>query len=161
MGRVSEVATALRRSRFISFDGAVSMSSLHQRPDRYRHLEADLGGEKRIARGAGLSYSAASFGEGIIVQEMSSFNRVLALDRDQCTVRVEAGLTVGDLLDLGRTQWSLFSSTAGLSPDHRWRLHRCGRSWQESAARRDVQRLGPVHDGLSSGAWTSIDRQSE
>ena len=97
MGRVSEVATALRRSRFISFDGAVSMSSLHQRPDRYRHLEADLGREKRIARGAGLSYSAASFGEGIIVQEMSSFNRVLALDRDQRTVRVEAGLTVGDL----------------------------------------------------------------
>jgi decaprenylphospho-beta-D-ribofuranose 2-oxidase len=75
------------------------MSSLHQRPDRYRHLEADLGREKRIARGAGLSYSAASFGEGIIVQEMSSFNRVLALDRDQRTVRVEAGLTVGDLLD--------------------------------------------------------------
>ncbi len=99
MGRVSEVATALRRSRFISFDGAVSMSSLHQRPDRYRHLEADLGGKKRIARGAGLSYSAASFGDGIIVQEMSSFNRMLALDRDQCTVRVEAGLAVGDLLD--------------------------------------------------------------
>ncbi|MBK7593148.1 MAG: FAD-binding oxidoreductase [Betaproteobacteria bacterium] len=29
---------------------------------------------------------------------MSSFNRVLAFDRDQRTVRVEARLTVGDLL---------------------------------------------------------------
>ncbi len=141
MGRVSEVATALRRSRFISFDGAVSMSSLHQRPDRYRHLEADLGREKRIARGAGLSYSAASFGEGIIVQEMSSFNRVLALDRDQCTARVEAGLTVGDLLD--------------------WAGRKGGRSWQESDARRDLRRLGRFDDGLSSGAWVSIDRPSE
>lgn len=98
MGRASGDAFALRTSRFVSFDGAVALSSLHQRPDRYRHLEADLGGGKRIARGAGLSYSAASFGEGVVVQEMSSFNRVLALDRDQRTVRVEAGLTVGDLL---------------------------------------------------------------
>ncbi|MBK7792755.1 MAG: flippase-like domain-containing protein [Betaproteobacteria bacterium] len=98
MGRASGDAFALRTSRFVSFDGAVSLSSLHQRPDRYRHLEADLGGGKRIARGAGLSYSAASFGEGVVVQEMSSFNRVLAFDRDQRTVRVEAGLTVGDLL---------------------------------------------------------------
>lgn len=98
MGRASGDAFALRTSRFVSFDGAVALSSLHQRPDRYRHLEADLGGGKRIARGAGLSYSAASFGEGVVVQEMSSFNRVLAFDRDQRTVRVEAGLTVGDLL---------------------------------------------------------------
>jgi decaprenylphospho-beta-D-ribofuranose 2-oxidase len=99
MNRADDAAPALQQTRFISFDGAISSSNLHQRPDRYRHLEADLGPRKRIGRGAGLSYSAASFGEGIVVQEMSAFNRLLAFDPTACTVRVEAGFTVGRLLD--------------------------------------------------------------
>lgn len=99
MGRADEAAPALRQSRFVSFDGAVSLLCLHQRPDRYRHLEADFGKGKRIARGAGLSYSAASFGYGTIVQEMSAFNRMLDFDDGRKTVRVEAGFTVGSLLE--------------------------------------------------------------
>jgi len=89
---------ALRQSRFVSFDGAVSLSTAHQRPDRYRHLETDFGNRKRIARGGGLSYAAASFGEGVIVQEMSAFNRLLAFDERNSYLRVEAGITLKHLL---------------------------------------------------------------
>ena len=95
---VNDPRVALRQSRFISFDGAVSLVTAHQRPDRYRHLEADFGGGKRIARGAGLSYAAASFGKDIIVQEMSAFDRLLEFDEQNGTIRVEAGTSLERLL---------------------------------------------------------------
>jgi decaprenylphospho-beta-D-ribofuranose 2-oxidase len=88
----------LRQSRFVTFDGAVSMTTSHQRPDRYRHLEADFGTRNRIARGAGLSYAAASFGEDVVVQEMSAFDRLLAFHEENRTVRVEAGMSLHRLL---------------------------------------------------------------
>ena len=88
----------LRRSRFVSFDGAVSLETDHQRPDRYRHLECDLAGRKRIARGGGLSYAAASFGSGVVVQDMSAFNRLLSFDPANSTVTVEAGTSLERLL---------------------------------------------------------------
>lgn len=88
----------LRQSRFITFDGAVSLVTAHQRPDRYRHLEVDFGSGKRIARGAGLSYAAASFGKDIVVQEMSAFDRLLEFDEQNSTIRVEAGTSLERLL---------------------------------------------------------------
>jgi decaprenylphospho-beta-D-ribofuranose 2-oxidase len=88
----------LRQSRFMTFDGAVSLTTAHQRPDRYRHLEADLGARKRIARGAGLSYAAASFGRDVVVQEMTAFDRLLAFDEKEATLRVEAGASLDRLL---------------------------------------------------------------
>lgn len=99
MARTDVIPIALRGSRFVSFDGAVCAPGLHQRPDRYRHLEADFGTRTRIARGAGLSYAAASFGQEAIVQEMSAFNRMLSFDAAARTLRVEAGLAVGALLE--------------------------------------------------------------
>ena len=89
----------LSRTKFISFDGAVCLTTARQRPDRYRHLELDLGSVPRIARGAGLSYVAASFGPEVIVQEMASFNRLLAFDAGSDAVRVEAGVTLARLLE--------------------------------------------------------------
>lgn len=99
MARADGAQPALRESRFVTFDGAVTASGLHQRPDRYRHLEADFGARRRIARGAGLSYAAASFGHDAIVQEMTAFDRMLAFDAAARTIRVEAGLSVGALLE--------------------------------------------------------------
>ena len=87
-------APPLRRSRFVSFDGFVSLSTWHQRPDRYRQLAQDLGAAPRISRGAGCSYAAASFGAGVIVQEMSAFDRLLDFD-GKSALRVEAGASVG------------------------------------------------------------------
>jgi decaprenylphospho-beta-D-ribofuranose 2-oxidase len=89
----------LRQSRFLTFDGAVSAVTAHQRPDRFRQLEADLGEAKRIARGAGLSYAAASFGEDVVVQEMTAFDRLLAFDGKKNTLRVEAGATLERVLE--------------------------------------------------------------
>lgn len=99
MNRTDIVGTALQESRFVTFDGALSLSCLHQRPDRYRQLAADFGTAKRIGRGAGLSYAAASFGQGSLVQDMTAFNRLLAFDPARGTLRVEAGTTVGFLLE--------------------------------------------------------------
>lgn len=87
--------TRLERTRFVTFDGAVEAYNPLQRPDRYRHLESDLGAAKRIARGAGLSYAAASFGAQSIVQEMSAFDRLLEFDPRSLTLRVEAAATIG------------------------------------------------------------------
>src|SRR5260221_12874337 len=69
----------LRQSRFLTFDGAVSVVTAHQRPDRFRQLQADLGEAKRIARGAGLPYPAASFGEDRVAQESSGLHRLPAI----------------------------------------------------------------------------------
>ncbi len=89
----------LRQSRFVTFDGAVALSTSHQRPDRYRHLEHDFARAARIPRGGGYSYAAASFGERVIVQEMTAFNRLLAFDPRRSSVRVEGGVTLNRLLE--------------------------------------------------------------
>lgn len=89
----------LKNSKFVSFDGALELSTIHQRPDRYRHLEMDFGSQPRIAQGGGYSFSAASFGENILVQEMGGFNRFLDFDPAANTVKVEAGMTLGILMD--------------------------------------------------------------
>ena len=80
MPRPDVRSASLQRARFVSFDGAVAVSTWQQRPDRYRHVERDFGAVPRIARGGGYSYAAASFGERVIVQEMGAFDRVLAYD---------------------------------------------------------------------------------
>ena len=92
----------VKESTFISFDGTVGLRTSHQRPDRYRHLEVDFGSQHRIARGGGYSFSAASFGEKILVQEMGGFDRFLDFDPVLKTVKVEAGMPLGKLLN-----WSM------------------------------------------------------
>jgi decaprenylphospho-beta-D-ribofuranose 2-oxidase len=89
----------IKESTFISFDGAVELCTRHQRPDRYRHLEMDFGNQPRIARGGGYSFSAASFGENTLVQEMSNFDRFVDFDPIRKTVKVEAGMPLGKLMD--------------------------------------------------------------
>ena len=72
-------------SEFTTFDGSISIRTDHQRPDRYRHLELLPQDQVRIARGGGYSYSAASFGNDTLVQEMTSFNRFLTFDSNALT----------------------------------------------------------------------------
>ncbi len=89
----------VKKTEFVSFDGAVEIGANHQRPDRYRHLEMNFDGQHRIARGGGYSFSAASFGEDTLVQEMCCFDRFLAFDPVQMAVKVEAGMTLGKLME--------------------------------------------------------------
>ena len=68
-----------------------------QRPDRYRLLEALPRDAPRIARGAGVSYVAASFGGDAISQSLDAFDRILAFDDSDGRLGVEAGARIGDV----------------------------------------------------------------
>jgi decaprenylphospho-beta-D-ribofuranose 2-oxidase len=68
-----------------------------QRPDRYRLLDALPADVPRIARGSGVSYVAASFGNGATSQEMGAFDRLLAFDPERGRLAVEAGACIGDV----------------------------------------------------------------
>ena len=84
--------SAVVQNGFLSFDGGIFENGLLSHPDRYRYFGSRLGQQKLIPRGAGLSYSAASFGEGVKSVEHGSFNRVLDFDSDNLIVEVEAGI---------------------------------------------------------------------
>ena len=103
MNKNSGQMPLLQTTRFVSFDGLVTAATRHQRPDRYRHLDIDLGGAPRVARGGGYSYAAASFGSDVVVQEMVSFNRLLDYDGG-VRVRAEAGTTLLQLMEFGRSR---------------------------------------------------------
>ena len=85
-----------RRTEFVSFDGSTRMTALHQRPDRYRHLDNILDCTL-IARGGGYAYSAASFGSNSCAVEMTAFDRMLNFDQAKSTLEVEAGARVIDV----------------------------------------------------------------
>lgn len=79
-----------------SFDGGVRRRATLQRPDRYRFWDEKVS-EPRIPRGAGLSYAAASFREGGLSIEHTSFDRVLDFDSERRIVEVESGISLGTL----------------------------------------------------------------
>jgi decaprenylphospho-beta-D-ribofuranose 2-oxidase len=86
-----------RRTDFVSFDGSIRISTTHQRPDRYRHLDGIV--ERiLIARGGGYSYSAASFGANSCALEMTAFDRLLMFDPAKSVLRVEAGARIIDVI---------------------------------------------------------------
>ncbi|HEU4664351.1 MAG TPA: FAD-binding oxidoreductase [Dokdonella sp.] len=80
-----------------SFDRQFHARCALQNPDRYRLLDALPAHAPRIARGAGVSYVAASFGNGAISQSLDAFDRLLAFDAEHGRLVVEAGARVGDL----------------------------------------------------------------
>ena len=88
----------LKKTNFTSFDRSISITTMHQKPDRFRVLE-DTQKISQIPRGAGLSYVPASFGKNILVKEMLSFNRVFQFDESSKIVIVEAGITLKKLLE--------------------------------------------------------------
>ena len=88
----------IRNTTFTSWDKTISISTLHQRPDRIRMIEEKIT-EPQIARGSGLSLAPTSFGKNILVREVSSFNRILEFDPEHKTVMVEPGITLGKLLE--------------------------------------------------------------
>jgi decaprenylphospho-beta-D-ribofuranose 2-oxidase len=86
------------KKSFISFDGGFREEAEFQRPDRYRMIEDLPIDRKRIARGGGFSYAAASFGGGSLVLEMNKFNRVLGFSPENKLIEVEAGMKLVELL---------------------------------------------------------------
>lgn len=84
---------------FVSFDGGVSARGLLQCPDRYRYWNCQNIEGPTISRGAGLSYCAASFGNGVTSIDHKNFNRIIQFQPDQRLIEVEAGMTLGDLYE--------------------------------------------------------------
>ncbi len=85
-----------KHMNFTSFDNTVSITTLYQKPDRVRMLKEET---VQIARGAGLSYTPASFGQNILVRDFRQFNRILEFDAKLKTVIVESGITLKKLLE--------------------------------------------------------------
>ncbi|MEO8459902.1 MAG: FAD-binding oxidoreductase [Dokdonella sp.] len=88
---------ALAELQLTTFDRQFSAVARVQRPDRYRLIDALPDNLPRIARGSGVSYVAASFGNGAISQDMSAFDRLLAFDNERGLLHVEAGARIGDV----------------------------------------------------------------
>jgi decaprenylphospho-beta-D-ribofuranose 2-oxidase len=85
---------------FVSFDGAFTETCERWRPDRYRAIETAFPDGAAIPRGGGYSYSAASFGAGSSVIDLTDFNRVLAFEPDAKRIEVQAGATLADVLSV-------------------------------------------------------------
>jgi decaprenylphospho-beta-D-ribofuranose 2-oxidase len=96
-GSTEPIPQPSRHGLLWSFDGGVSARSVIVRPDRYRDLERLPRSTRRIVRGGGYSYAAASFGGGAVVQDFTQFDRILGFDADAAVVRCEAGITLGKL----------------------------------------------------------------
>jgi len=87
-----------RPVRLLSLDGGVAAIAtlVGLNPGR-TDLPPTAAQAGMIARGAGLSYAAASFAAGATVVETAARNRVLDFDPASGVVTVEAGITLGDL----------------------------------------------------------------
>jgi len=98
------IVGAPAKKTFVSFDGGVRIESLEAKPadlslKGLSELEEKVlvGGRHRIARGAGLSYAAASFGQDCISVDLASFNQILAYEADKSLIEVQAGATMGEI----------------------------------------------------------------
>ena len=88
---------AIAEMQLGSFDRQFSARCRVQRPDRYRLLDALPSDTPSIARGGGVSYVGASFGNGAVSQEFGAFDRLLAFDAERGSLAVEAGARIGDV----------------------------------------------------------------
>jgi decaprenylphospho-beta-D-ribofuranose 2-oxidase len=82
-----------------TFDRTEKIRVSMARPETYPTLKQLLRSrEPIIARGAGLSYSAASFSAGSLSIDMTRFDRVLSFDAMSGSITLEPGVRVADLL---------------------------------------------------------------
>jgi decaprenylphospho-beta-D-ribofuranose 2-oxidase len=85
------------RTSFSSLDCQTRLECDYAEPDRYRDLLRNWDGGPIIARGAGLSYVAASFGAKARSVGLRRFNRILGFDPVSGTIEVEAGVSLGEV----------------------------------------------------------------
>jgi decaprenylphospho-beta-D-ribofuranose 2-oxidase len=84
---------------FTSLDRRTVYECEFDEPDRYRELLSLTATKPLIGRGAGISYVAASFGAGATSIGMQRFNRILAFNKAERWIEVEAGITLGRLYE--------------------------------------------------------------
>src|SRR5262245_10379604 len=86
-------------TRFASMDQQTIVVGEYAEPSSYEQLGAIIANGPVIARGAGVSYVGASFGEGTRSIGTRQLNRVLDFDAHNRRITVEAGLSLGSLYD--------------------------------------------------------------
>ena len=87
------------RTRINSFDGTEIINGFIERPEKYSHLFNVINSTPGcIARGAGLSYCAASAGNEITSIDMKRFNRIPMFDETNGIIKVESGISIGNLI---------------------------------------------------------------
>ncbi len=83
-----------------SFDGTTTIKSAIHRPEKYDTLFNILAKGNFIPRGAGLSYCLASADEKCASIDSKIFDRVLSFDKIKGLITVEAGMNMGELLQI-------------------------------------------------------------
>lgn len=98
-----------------SFDGTSSINTTMYRPDRYRDVKQLVCTLPKMSfKGAGLSYTLASAGDGSPSIDFKCFNRLLHFDKQRGTLKMEAGTQIGDAL-----AWSVQQGfNIGVLPGH-------------------------------------------
>lgn len=92
----------------VSFDGTELCNAPLLEPMNRDELAKMTAENARFSiRGSGLSYCQAAAAEAVPSLSTANMQRILELDRDACTIRVEAGCTIGELLRhlVGRGYW--------------------------------------------------------
>jgi decaprenylphospho-beta-D-ribofuranose 2-oxidase len=81
-----------------SFDATFSVKGELYTTEKYRDLYSAMSENSFISRGAGVSYPLASAGHGVRSIVSLQFNRILEFNKDTGVVKVESGLSLGELL---------------------------------------------------------------
>ncbi|MAM67316.1 MAG: FAD-binding oxidoreductase [Pseudomonadota bacterium] len=87
------------KTSYTSLDRFTSGEYEFDRPDRFRRLVETVQRDGIVARGAGVSYVAASFSPKAVSIETAAFDRILAFDPDRSWIEVEAGVSLGKLFE--------------------------------------------------------------
>jgi decaprenylphospho-beta-D-ribofuranose 2-oxidase len=85
--------------RYVSLDRRERAMVRCVRPDRYRALSSLPTDCKLLAHGSVLSFAGIGFSEQALAVDMRAFNRILAFAPEGPTITVEAGATLGGLME--------------------------------------------------------------
>lgn len=98
--RAASPSAKLQTKRLVSFDGTESSMSPFVVPEHHQAIRTLLeSGDSIAIRGSGLSYALASASESATTISTSAFDRILSFDPFGATIRVEAGITIGSLVE--------------------------------------------------------------
>lgn len=86
-------------SKFVSFDGSTKQDAEMIRPADSNYFQSGNIPAPAIARGAGLSYAAASFGADVHTIDHTGLSRIINFNEEDQWIEIEAGASLGLLYD--------------------------------------------------------------
>ena len=112
MPSASVLPARIENQRFVSFDGStrVAASCAHPEDNSFFEKGSFEPGRFYIARGAGLSYTPASFADGAVSIDHSCLSKIIDFNESGKWIEIEAGASLGQLYDFA-IQKNLFLAT--------------------------------------------------